>query len=172
MGKSATANRSGRGPVAWLLGAALAWSLWAFGVEAVRTFFPPPPAPDLALRPALWQLRSAPAEELAAFLGDIDRRLPPDRRIAVATRPLPGPQGFFLYLWAVYDLPHHDVVRASHRWNLAEADDLLTWHTTLESLTAGPPVPGLDWDLERALARQPERVAEHPAGALYRLAPP
>lgn len=149
-----------------LMGAALLWALWSCGREVVQVFAPSAAVPDLAVRPARWDLRSPPAERLAMFLGAVDRQLPSGRLVTVATRPLPGSQDFFLYLWAAYLLPGHDVVRARHRWTLQRADYLLTYETSLAALEKQQP------GLVEALPRPAERLLTSPVGDLYRLGHP
>lgn len=140
-----------------LAAAAVAWMLWAFGMELGHAFGAPADDP----RPARWSLRSPEVEELRGLLAEADGRLPAGSLVAV-TSPWPpgGPQEFFFSLWCAYLLPRHDVVRASQPWALKRADSFLA-HRAVSGAPQIEPPPG----------RAPVLVFEHPAGSLYRLAP-
>lgn len=150
-----------------LAGLLVLWGAWAFGVE-VRSAWkaPEPPTPDPAAPapgtpPPYWTLRSPGVVELRELLEEVDRELPAGRFVTVGTRGLTPSQDFFVSLWVTYFLPHHDVVRAYHRWPLERADHLFLYRSSLEDF-AEPAVAG-------AFPRRPVLLREHPAGTVYRI---
>jgi hypothetical protein len=142
-----------------ILGAAVLWGAGSFGVEVFHAFADSPP--PLRAPPSRWTLRAAPAIELEDFLGGLDTELPRDSRVAVGDRGLPASEDFFLSVWVAYDLPHHDVVRARHRPLLDRADYLFLYRSSLEDFR--------EEAIDAVFAERPIRVAEHPAGTLYRI---
>ena len=153
-----------------ILAAGLAWAGWAFAAELARTLAPEPQATRPL--PQRWEPDSPEAREYLTWLEEVDRTLPPGSTVAVAPRPMPGSEEFFLYLWAAYGLPRHDVVRASQPWTWARADHVVPyrlrhgdpgWHQLLGSPSE---------QVRQALPLVPEPILEHPLGAVYRVAPP
>ena len=145
-----------------ILGVAVVWSGWGLGVELVHAFGDPP-AP-LQAPPSHWTLRAPAAQELRDFLEPLDRDLPAGRLIAVGTRGLDPSDDFFLSLWVAYHLPHHDVVRAYHRWPLTRADHLFLYRSSLEDFP--------ERAVEGQFERRPVLLREGPAGSLYRIPRP
>jgi hypothetical protein len=142
-----------------ILGAAVLWGAGSFGFEVFHAFADSPP--PLEAPPSQWTLRAAPARELSDFLKGLDAGLPRGSLVAVGDRGLPASEDFFLSLWVAYDLPHHDVVRARHRPLLDRADYLFLYRSSLEDFR--------EEAIDAVFAKRPVRVAEHPAGTLYRI---
>lgn len=147
-----------------ILSVALAWTGWAFTEELVRVWTSAETrAPTL---PQRWEPRDPEADRFLSWMEEVDRTLPAGSTVAVAPRPLPGSEEFFLYMWAAYGLPRHDVIRASQPWTWERTDYVVTYR--MRSGDAG-------WEellgrpLEEALPLAPEPVLEHPLGAVYRV---
>lgn len=155
-----------RAAVPLILVAALAWTGWAFGTELVKAWAPIPDKP--APLPQRWEPRTPAARELLSWLDEVDRTLPKGSPVAVAPRPLPGSEEFFLYLWVAYGLPRHDVVRASQAWTWKRADFVVTYR-----MRHGDPgwVKLLGRPPEDVLPLAPQPVLDGPVGAVYRVDP-
>lgn len=147
---------------------AVGWTLWACGSELARCFeLLPSRHPIEDPRPNRWSLRSPHVHRLEGFLAEVDRQLPPESRIAVAPRRRRGE--FFVYMWHVYYLPRHEVLRATPHYAHRRADYLLTHQTRIGSrrlreLLGGPP--------HRVFGAPLTPLLEHPVGALYRIERP
>lgn len=99
----------------------------------------------------LWRFATPQAAELARLAASARGRLPEGAVVAVDAPALDDPANFFLYLWAAYRLPRHDVVRWRHPEERRLAGYLLAW---------GEPPPG-------AAGAVP--LLRRPSGGLYRL---
>ncbi len=153
-----------RAVVTLILAAGLAWTGWALATELAGILVPPPAKP--APLPQRWELQTPQARELLSWLREVDRTLPPGSLVAVAPRPLPGSEEFFLYLWAAYGLPRHDVVRARQPWTWDRAEYVVAYRLRRgdpgwEELLGRPP--------EEVLPLVPQPILEDSLGAVYRV---
>ena len=98
--------------VAWGL---LGWALVAMALEGYRAYWLQLAAPWPAEAPSSWNLTSGHVDVLSGTLSRADDQLQEGTLVLFEGHSLPESEQLFLYLWAAFLLPTHDVAMRDSR---------------------------------------------------------